>query len=743
VLYLKTKLQPLTYLFFFLAVCLGSVSFAFSQEDVPEFFSEEEIQPIQVEILASHDVISPGLHFDLAIKLKHKTGWHTYWKNPGEVGVAIQIEWVLPEGFEIEELSWPTPKKFEEHGIIGYGYEEEIYLLSPIRAKNNLSIGEHVTLEAKVSWVACSQTACHPGEKNLTLKMPIQENPNEHNENLVLIQHQKESHPKKVPVYQTKETGGFIEMELDLSSLEFSTPKVTFLPSADGLIDTHSEPLLIRHEEKGKWWLVLRRHAEAINFSSINGVLLIQDEEGGKEKSHALDIQLSLPNAATLASGTLVSLVDSYHSSKAYDLELPEESGLLVFLAMAFLGGIILNLMPCVLPVISFKILSFVKMAGQNRKETLKHGLFFSGGVLTSFWILAILLLGLQAYGHVVGWGFQLQEPLFVAILAIVLFVFGLSLFGIFEFGTVVASFAGSGEVKSLKNVSGYMGSFFSGVLATAVATPCTGPFLGPAVGFAVTKPPLVALFIFTFLGLGMAFPYLILSFFPSLLRFLPKPGNWMVALKQLTGFIMVATVIWLLWVFTAETGPDALFLLIGSLFLVSVACWVWGRWGTPLVTKKARYFAACLTLFLFLLSGKLIQLSISIKDDEISMAETEKLRSSNSWEHFSQERVEKYLNEGKPVFIDFTARWCLICQANHLVLTRPEVVNKFDSLNIVRMKADWTRHDASITQELAKYGRNGVPLYLLYPGKGKKPIILPQVLTPEGVLAYLEEMEK
>lgn len=418
------------------------------------------------------------------------------------------------------------------------------------------------------------------------------------------------------------------------------------------------------------------------------------------------------------------------------------EGGVGLAIVFAFIGGMILNLMPCVLPVISFKVLSFVKMAGQDRSLTFKHGLIFSLGVLVSFWTLAGIMLALQAYGHAVGWGFQLQEPIFVAGLAAVLLLFALSLFGVFEIGTSITSLAG--QVQNPAASEGVLNSFLSGVLATAVATPCTGPFLGSAIGFAVTLPAHLSLLIFTSLGLGMAFPYLLLSAFPSLLRFMPKPGKWMVAFKEIMGFLMIATVLWLIWVFGAQTNTFAIFLLLVGFFMLAIGSWIYGKWGTPYQSKRCRVIAYTFALLCGLAAGQAIVTSTSLK---VLALEDSRSKESNltadAWEDFSPKRVEALRQQGVPVLIDFTAKWCLICQANHLVLSSSDVENRLKELGAVKMKADWTKNDQVITKELRKFGRSGVPLYVLYGNNPTEaPQILPQVLTSDIVLQHLDKLE-
>jgi thiol:disulfide interchange protein len=353
---------------------------------------------------------------------------------------------------------------------------------------------------------------------------------------------------------------------------------------------------------------------------------------------------------------------------------------------------------------------------------------------------LASGMLMLRTYGQAVGWGFQLQEPLFVVILASVLFIFSLSLFGVFEWGMFFASWAGQTQAEKAQKSSGYTGSFLSGVLATAVATPCTGPFLGSAVGFAITLPIFQSLLIFTSLGLGMCFPYLLLAAFPAYLRFMPKPGAWMETFKQLMAFILLATVLWLLWVFSAQTDATSLICLLAGFLCFSIGAWIYGRGCTPVATRKTRLFAyASVLVFAFIGCEAILFPRASWYSQTTDSQGRPSGDHWEGWENFSPERVAQLRSEGKPILIDFTAKWCLICQANHLVLASDEVNKQLDKSGVVKMKADWTKSDPVISQELSRFGRNSVPLYVLYGlDEKQEPLILPQVLTPDIVADHL-----
>ena len=405
----------------------------------------------------------------------------------------------------------------------------------------------------------------------------------------------------------------------------------------------------------------------------------------------------------------------------------------------AFIGGMILNLMPCVLPVLSLKILGFVQKAGENPRSVMMHGLIFTAGVLVSFWVLAGALLALRAGGEQLGWGFQLQSPEFVLILAGFMFLFGLNMLGVFEIGTSLTAVGG------VASGGGWMGSFINGVTATLVATPCTAPFMGSALGFSLSQPPLVSLLIFTSLGLGMAFPYVLLSASPRLLKFLPRPGAWMETLKQVMGFFLLATVIWLAWVFSLQVGSFATVVLLGTLFFLGIAGWIYGRWATIVQSTGVRRTAQVASL-LFIVGGLAIGLfgAQSSTPTQATSSTTDGSTDGISWQEFSPEKVKSARDSGKLVFVDFTAAWCLSCQVNEkIAFSNDDVIRRFSELNIVPLKADWTSRDPVITQALAQFGRNSVPLYVFYSGTSKDaPAVLPEILTPGIVLEALKNIK-
>jgi len=402
----------------------------------------------------------------------------------------------------------------------------------------------------------------------------------------------------------------------------------------------------------------------------------------------------------------------------------------------SFLGGMILNLMPCVLPVLSIKIMRFIKQAHDAHSKPWQHGLVFTAGVLSAFWVLAVALLILKAGGEQLGWGFQLQSPTFLIILSAFMFLLGLSMFGVFEIGTSLTTVGGQAPEKG-----GFFGSFMDGIIATVVATPCTAPFMGGALGYALTQPAYVSLLIFTFLGLGMAFPFALITSIPALLKYVPKPGRWMESFKQFMGFLLVATVIWLLWVLSQQTGSLVVLLVLLNLMFTSMAAWIYGRWGNLAMKERTRYTAWVLAILILVFSNGYVLANYDkyVQSTSETVLNTEGIQ----WQPYSDELLNRLLSEGKPVFIDFTASWCLSCQVNEKVaFSSEEVQKKFQELGVVPLKADWTKRDPEITRALSRFGRQSVPLYLLYSGKpGAKPKILPEVLTPGIVLEALESL--
>lgn len=684
-----------------------------SEETISKSSKQEHVQ---VKLLSEETSIQPGRPFWVGVELNMDNGWDTYWINPGDSGFPTKVDWHLPDGFSAGTLEWPYPQKFVTNSLVAFGYTDKVLLLSQITPPKNLSTDVPITIQANVSWLACNES-CVPGSSEVSLSLPVKESlPVVDVDAAAAFSQTRASLPKKLSDVDGKVTitkkAGEIVMKFKPTPGSFGEiDQIQFIPDQSGVIDCTADQTM--NIETSGITLNLKTANPSGKIEKLSGVLLFSEHGSSVKKAIQID-------------GSSIQVLSKIGENGVSSLGMAA--------LFAFLGGLILNVMPCVLPVLALKIFSFVKMAQERRSVILQHGALFSMGVIISFWILSGALLILRSYGESIGWGFQLQEPIFVAILASILFLLGLSLFGLFELGSSFVSLGG----KSVVTTSPLKSSFMSGVLATLVATPCTGPMMGPALGFAMTLPALHALSIFTMMGLGMAFPYLVFSAFPNLVRFLPKPGNWMNTFKQLMGLLMMGTVAWLVWVFSAQTDTLMTITLLISFLLLSIGGWVFGRWAAPSKQKMTRIIAIIVaSTLLFAGSGSVIFMVKQHKVESQEIAAKE-----YGWEKYDPVRVQELQDKGVPVFVDFTAKWCLICQANKVPLHSTEVTQAFKDKGVVTMIADWTKKDPIITEQLENLGRSGVPLYVIYPGNPKAaPDILPQTLSGKIIKEHLDNL--
>ncbi len=678
---------------------------------------------VQTELISEVTSVKPGQAFWVAVGMNMDEHWHTYWRNPGDSGLKTEIEWQLPEGFRAGPIRWPYPERIEEPPLTTFGYKDEIYLLTAITPPADFETGEEVTIRADVSWLECAEV-CIPGESTMSITLPVEDRvPKADERYAALFADARSRLPLKDSEWRF--SASLQEKKLQLSArppewFEGTLERLTFFPYENGIIDNTAKQNFEKKDNSYRLTVPLKSISD-VQLDSIAGVLVTENGWRGPGSEKAVEI--ITPVSETLAA-----------TSTAKESRL---NSIWLAILFSFLGGIILNLMPCVLPVLSIKIMGFVNQANEGEHKSWQHGLVFMLGVLASFWVLAGILLILRAGGEQLGWGFQLQSPPFLIILSAFMFLFGLSLFGVFEIGTSLTTVEGK-----TRKTSGWMGSFVSGVTATIVATPCTAPFMGSALGFALTQPPWVSLMVFTFLGLGMAAPFVLLSSVPALLRFVPKPGRWMESLKQFMGFLLVGTVIWLLWVLGIQAGSNAIILVLFALVLTGIGAWIYGRWGHLAMPKRTRLIASLLAFILVIGSNGFALTAV----DEYAVSPAQQTASRGSgidWQPFSRDKVQELVNQGKPVFIDFTAAWCLSCQVNERVAFGSEKVQKkFEELNITALKADWTSRDERITKALAEFGRNSVPLYVLYNGRSDaEPQILPEIITPGIILEALESV--
>jgi len=657
---------------------------------------------VKAELVAETASVAPASILWVDLHLAIKPGWHVYWRNPGDSGLPTTIDWRLPLGFSAGDISWPVPEQFVQSDIGNYGYAGSADLLVPITASKEVAAGGTAVLMADASWLACAEI-CIPGGAALSLTLPVAAGPATPDPAAALFAAARHRLPVAA-AFETRFVGGADDYRLlvpEVALAGLRAPTALFFPNDPSLIDHAATPRTSRRADGLE--IVLKKAAAAPAMpATIDGVLALRGEDGSKRS-----FEISANPAAGLPTGNGPAWWQA--------------------LLLAFLGGIVLNAMPCVFPILSLKLLSLVRQAHGHRREQLGHGLAYTAGVLVSFAALGGALLALRAGGRAIGWGYQLQTPVFIAVIAYLLLAMGLSLSGVASFGTGL-----SGTGGRLAGRSGPTGTFFTGVLATIVATPCTAPFMGAALGFALIAPAPVALGIFLALGLGLAAPYLLATVTPGWQRLLPRPGGWMEFVKQLLAFPLYGTVAWLVWVLIQEAGPGQSLSGLFGLVLVGFAVWIYGRTrlAAPLGRRLGSGLAAVGTAAAILLAA-----SLSTTGDGMANAEP---RDRMVYEPFTAERLSALEATGKPVFVNLTASWCVTCLINERVALDSDAVRQaFAARGIVALKGDWTKQNPEITALLQQFGRSGVPLYLLYGGKGE-PVILPQILTAASVLDAL-----
>ncbi|WP_213318881.1 protein-disulfide reductase DsbD family protein [Chlamydiifrater volucris] len=683
-----------------------------------EFFAETNSSKATLISESAH--ISEGQAFHLAVKLKVPEGGHIYWKNPGEIGQPLEISWEIPQEFRISEEFWPCPEIFKEADITSYGYTGSVLVIAKIIPAERLVEGKHYIFKAKANWLACA-SSCEPEAAEMKLSLQASSlAPKLNNDSAADFAQTLLSLPRIID--REKESLVAIREEEKItislqSSIAAKICGAEFIPETrDQAVDYSSEQLFSSKDGE-KFTLVVKTTPGSEQVSFVKGILLLKDEGGNVAQALAVNTNFDEKMPGLVEVSDLIS------------------SSFLLILASAFLGGLLLNIMPCVLPLITLKVYSLVKSSGEHNCSVVKNSLAFVCGVIGCFWALGAAAALLKLLGHNIGWGFQLQDPTFLMILILSMFLFSLSSLGLFELGAIFVNLGS--HYDSSRKRSGWAGSFFNGVLATLITTPCTGPFLGSVLGLVMSLPIVKQISIFTSMGLGMSSPYLVLALFPRLLVLLPKPGAWMGTFKQITGFLLMATVVWLIWIFSVETNVEAVNLLLVALLVAAFAVWILGRWGLPITPRRKRCFAITVSVVILGFS-----LFLGVKASWTEKDRTAPSFPNAGWEKFSREKVEKYQSQGRGVFVHFTAKWCLTCQVNKPVLYAPEAQRFFKSRNIVTMEADWTKKDSAVTEELARLGRASVPTYAYYPpGRYSKPILLPQNLSQKVIETTIDSV--
>lgn len=663
-------------------------------------------QHAKVELLADVSEIVPGETFHLGLRYELEPHWHVYWKNPGASGLAPEVDWDLPEGFEVGAMEFPRPERFELSGLVSYAHEGAPLFIVPVQAPFELQAGDTVTVQASVFWLICKDV-CIADDAELELRLPVSDGmlPDE---NAALFAAARDAQPLAdfgVEMSASLGVGNLVEMTIrGLDDIE-EADDVYFYAEAEGVIDPNAEQTLL--VDPLRLQVSLDTTFSGDLPETIAGVLQVGDGYFVIGQGSA-----SMPKGA--ASSIPVSAEKKGFEQHLLDL------GIAGWLILAFLGGFILNIMPCVLPVLSLKVFSLLKHTGQSRGQAVLHGLAYTLGVVASFVALAGILFALRAAGQWIGWGYQLQSPGFTLGLAVLFFVFGLNLLGVFEIG---AGLVGADAKISQRN--DLLGSFGMGILAAVVGAPCMGPLVASVSGLAIQAPVGLGLLVFGVMGFGLASPFLVLAIFPKLVSKLPKPGLWMETFKQIMGFLLMLAVIFLASVIGSAGGASGMIQLLLVLFVCALGGWIYGRWGALSKPKPTRRRALLLTLLL--IGGSFFYGVGQIEQSYAGAARGEK--ADGSWATWSPERVEAELTAGRSVFIDFTATWCLICQANKIPLRSAEIEALFEEYNIVSLEADWTLRDSVIARVLEEHDRAGVPLYLLIQPDGTTTQ-LPQNLT-------------
>ncbi len=670
---------------------------------------------VRAQLISEVTAIRSGAPFWLALHLDIRDGWHTYWRNPGDSGLATTIEWSLPQGFTVGDIHWPYPEHIPVGPLMNYGYHGEVYLLIPITPPDELPADTPLTLTARADWLVC-QEDCIPETATLHLTLPVTtaDSPRDSRWAEVFAMTRRAlPGPSPWPVTVTADNARLV-LTLNTSGvMAEDLEALHFFPYRYGVLENAAPQPMTRTRQAIQLELT-RGELRDIPPQPLRGVLVAK-----ARTPDGLQVQAVTVSAPPVAAAVAGSGDTGFYLGQA--------------LILALLGGLLLNLMPCVFPVLSMKALSIVQHGRAARSQVRRYGLAYTAGVLVCFTAIAGVLLALRAAGTQIGWGFQLQSPVFVMLLAYLFFVLGLSLSGVFTVGNTLMDL-GSGWTAR----PGYRGSFATGALAVVAATPCTAPLMGTAMGFALTQPWPVALTVFLALGLGLALPYLLLCFCPPLLRMLPKPGPWLTGVKEFLAFPLYATVIWLVWVLSQQAGPHGVALALSGLLLIVFAIWLYQRL-TPAggVIGRLGKVAVMGTVIAALGLAALPAGSTG----EAALSSTKASSSGPAWEPFSRARLDTLRAGGRPVFVNMTAAWCITCLVNERVVLRSaELARRFADKGVVYLKGDWTNRNPEITQFLSAFGRSGVPLYVLYPPlPGLKPMILPQLLSEATLLRALE----
>ncbi len=679
---------------------------------VPAFAQEPDRSPRVTARLLAEGPVAPGGEVWVALEEVIRPDWHTYWINPGDAGNPTTIDWTLPKGWTAGDIQWPRPKRLPVGPLMDYGYEGKLWLLSKLTAPADARPGDTVTLNAAATWLVCERI-CIPEEAALSIKVVIGEGPRD----AALASDFAAARallPTPSPWVLTHALGNSLDLFLAAPALATARPAAVEVYPLDASAIKNPAPQLVGYTDKG---LVLRLTpgTKAATLTTLNGVVVLTGTDGSVQE---LDVKAP-QGLVPAADFTVVP-----QGAPADPMPL--------WLAMAFaaLGGLILNIMPCVLPILAMKALALARHAGSARRVVMTETFAYTAGVVLSFLALGLGLVALRAGGEAVGWGFQLQSPIAVAGFALLVFAVGLNLSGVFEVGSITAG-------DSLTHKQGAAGAFFTGMLAVAVGAPCTMPFGAAALGFALTQSAASALLVFLALGLGFALPFLILGLVPGALAFVPKPGTWMLRFKQFLAFPMYAAAAWLAWVLAVQAGVNSLVILFTAAIILALAAWLWA--STRDLSARGRTIGTIIAVLLLLGAGAAVA---KLQSAPAAAPQTEAGAGASlpNREPYSAARLAELRAAGRPVFVDTTAAWCISCLVNEqTALASDAVKTAFTARNIVYLVADWTNRNPEGAALLKQYDRAGPPLYLYYAPSSAAPKVLPQILTEAIVLAALQ----
>ncbi|MDB4151053.1 protein-disulfide reductase DsbD family protein [Pseudomonadales bacterium] len=674
-------------------------------------FTTSDGPNVNVSLVSEVTGIEAGKPFWVMLRQEIRPGWHTYWRNPGDSGAPTEITWDLPAGYSAGEIQWPFPERIAYGPLVNFGYNNLALYPVLITPPAEVSAGT-ATLTAKVRWLVCADI-CIPENTTLTLTLPTGTDAGINMSAQAIFLAARQQVPAVIDLdARWARVGQQLVLQVPLGGDPKQVRKVVYFPFTDGVIENPAAQQLLLTDNN--MTLTLTQGWDYSAASSLDGIIVVYENVGfdGAEDVVASAFEIR-PASGPIAGSP------------------PVAAGTSVWTAIlfAFVGGLILNLMPCVFPVLSIKVLSLVQQVGGDETRIRAHGWVYLLGVVLSFTLIAGVLIGLRAGGAQIGWGFQLQSPWVIGLLVYLFFLIGLNLSGFFEIGTRMM---GLGE--SLLQRQGYSGSFLTGVLATIVAAPCTAPFMASAIGFALTQSNLVALTIFAALGLGMAAPYLLLCYSPALLRALPRPGAWMARFKELLAFPMYASAIWLVWVLTQQAGSMGVLLILGGLLLLVFAIWLLRDLGGSLLRRRVLMVMALMLVALALSLPIQLQAPAAGDGSQDLASGPSQSYAGPVYGAYSDAKLAS-LRAGGPVFVNLTAAWCITCKVNEAVALNLDAVRlAFEAKGVQYLKGDWTNQDAEISRLLEAYGRSGVPLYLLYAGPTGEAQVLPQILT-QGIV--------